>query len=143
MKGCRTISHDLFLLIRSMSISDSGLPEGISASKLAVSFPMIPVFSYPMKYQVVIESAASAVVKTTYLIKEFSYEFLGISFDPVKGSAKKRNANGKYTFTSSTMAPPFARDDIRRYRIIRQKFHGEDNINVTVEAASLQEACDK
>jgi len=97
-----------------------------------------------MKYQVVIETSESAVVQTTYLIKEFTYHFLGISFDPVeKADKKKRDIVRKYTFTSSLLAPPFARDDIRRFRVIRQKFHGEDDINVVIEATSLQEACDK
>jgi len=97
-----------------------------------------------MKYQVVIESSESAVVKTTYLIKEFTYHFLAIAFDPIdRTDKKKKDTLRKYTFTSSTLAPPFARDDIRRYRVIRQKFHGEDDINIVIEATSLQEACDK
>ena len=97
-----------------------------------------------MKYQVEIQSSASAVVKTTYLIKEFSYEFFTISFDPQDRAAKKKkDIIRKFVFTSSLLAPPFAHDDVQRFRKIRQKFHGEDDINVTIEATSLQEACDK
>lgn len=99
-----------------------------------------------MKYQVVIESPEEAVVKTTYLNKNFSYVFLGISSDPEERptkAAKKKNIPRKYTFTSSALMPPFAVGDPRRFKIIRQMFHGENDINVVIEATSLQEACDK
>jgi hypothetical protein len=33
--------------------------------------------------------------------------------------------------------------DPRRFKIIRQQYHGENDINVVIEATSLQEACDK
>jgi hypothetical protein len=95
-----------------------------------------------MKYQVVIESPESAVVKTTYLNKNFTYIFFGITFDPVDRASKKKKETRKYTFTSSTLQPPFPVGDPRRFKIIRQQFHGEDDLNVTIEATSLQEACD-
>jgi len=96
-----------------------------------------------MKYQVVIESTEEAIVKTTYLNKNFSYVFLAISCDPDERSAKKKKSLKKYTFTSSALLPPYAVGDPRRFKMIRQQYHGESDINVVVEAASLQEACDK
>ena len=96
-----------------------------------------------MKYQVVIESPEEAIVKTTYLNKNFSYVFLAISCDPEDRSSKKKNVNRKYTFMSSALQPPYAVGDPRRFKIIRQMFHGENDINVVIEATSLQEACDK
>jgi len=100
-----------------------------------------------MKYQVVLESPDEAIVKTTYLNKNFSYVFLAISSDPEekpsKAKAKKNSVARKYTFTSSALQPPFALDDPRRFKIIRQMYHGENDINVVIEATSLQEACDK
>ena len=96
-----------------------------------------------MKYQVVVESPDEAIVKTTYLNKNFSYVFLAISCDPEERPSKKKNVNRKYTFMSSALQPPYAIGDPRRFKIIRQMFHGENDINVVIEATSLQEACDK
>lgn len=99
-----------------------------------------------MKYQVVIESPDEAIVKTTYLNKNFSYVFLAISSDPEERpskASKKKNVSRKYTFMSSALQPPFAVGDPRRFKIIRQQYHGENDINVVIEATSLQEACDK
>ena len=97
-----------------------------------------------MKYQVVVKSKEEAVVQTTYLIKEFSYIFLTIGIPPEgQHPSKKKKTVGKYTFTSSALLPPFARDDVMRYKTIRQNYHGEDDLNVEIEATSLQEACDK
>src|SRR6185503_942771 len=96
-----------------------------------------------MKYQVVVKSKEEAVVQTTYLIKEFSYVFLAINWEAEDKADKKKKIVRKYTFTSSALQPPFARDDINRYKVIRKDFHGEDDLNVVVEATSLQEACDK
>lgn len=96
-----------------------------------------------MKYQVVIESPAEAIVKTTYLNKNFSYVFLAISSDPEEKPSKKKNVTRKYTFMSSALQAPYAIGDPRRFKIIRQMYHGENDINVVIEATSLQEACDK
>jgi hypothetical protein len=96
-----------------------------------------------MKYQVVIESEGFAIVKTTYLNKNFTYVFFEITFEPIDRASKKKNVTRKFTFTSSTLQPPFALDDPKRFKIIRQQFHGENDINVVIEATSLQEACDK
>ena len=96
-----------------------------------------------MKYQVVIESPGEAVVKTTYLNKDFSYVFLGILGDLAERTSKKKNLKRKFTFVSSGLQPPFPAGDPRRFKVIRKDFHGEDDINVTIEAKSLQEACDK
>jgi hypothetical protein len=96
-----------------------------------------------MKYQVIIKSKEEAVVQTTYLIKEFSYVFLAINWEAEDSATKKKKILRKYTFTSSALQPPFAKDDVNRFKVIRKDFHGEDDINVVVEATSLQEACDK
>ena len=96
-----------------------------------------------MKYQVVLELPCEAVVKTTYLNKNFSYVFLGITCDPAEHSSMKKSAKRKYTFVSSALLPPLPVGDPRRFKIIRQHFHGESDINVTIEATSLQEACNK
>jgi hypothetical protein len=96
-----------------------------------------------MKYQVVIESPEVAVVQTTYLNKNFNYIFLTITFDHEDRAEKKKKHLRKYTFASSALLPPFALNDPRRFKIIRQHFHGENDINVVVEAETLQEACDK
>ncbi|MDP4219455.1 MAG: hypothetical protein Q8916_02715 [Bacteroidota bacterium] len=96
-----------------------------------------------MRYQVVLESPDEAIVKTTYLNKSFNYVFLGITCEPTEGSSKKKNVVKKYTFLSSALLPPFPHGDPRRFKVIRQMFHGENDINVVVEATSLQEACDK
>ena len=99
--------------------------------------------STTMKYQVILESPAEAIVKTSYLNKSFSYVFLAISCDPADLASKKKNSIKKYTFISSALQPPYALDDPRRFKEIRQQYHGESGINVVVEATSLQEACDK
>jgi hypothetical protein len=96
-----------------------------------------------MKYQVVVESPEEAIVQTSYLNKNFNYVFLAISCDPADATSKKKNSVKKYTFISSALQPPYAVGDPRRFKMIRQQYHGESDINVIVEATSLQEACDK
>ena len=96
-----------------------------------------------MKYQVVIESPEEAIVQTSYLNKNFNYVFLAISCDPEEHTSKKKNSVKKFTFTSSALQPPYAVGDPKRFKVIRQQYHGESALNVVVEATSLQEACDK
>jgi hypothetical protein len=96
-----------------------------------------------MKYQVVIESPHEAIVKTTYLNKNFSYVFLAITFDPEKSKHTIASGPGEYTFTSVGLLPPLPVGDPKRYTVIRQEYHRQNDINVVIKAKSLQEACDK
>ncbi|MEP7234921.1 MAG: hypothetical protein ABI778_06465 [Ignavibacteriota bacterium] len=96
-----------------------------------------------MKYQVIVESPEEATVQTSYLNKNFNYVFLAISCDPSEAASKKKNSLKKYTFISSALQPPYPIGDPKRFKVIRQQYHGESALNVVVEAASLQEACDK
>jgi hypothetical protein len=97
-----------------------------------------------MKYKVVLKSPGEALVKTDYLTSTFTYIFLHVHFEPTPHAKKKEVPVPKeYTFTSSALQPPYALDDPKRYKIIRQKFHGEDDIRQVIEATTLQEACDK
>lgn len=96
-----------------------------------------------MKYQVVVKSEEEAVVQTTYLGREFSYVFLTISSVPEEGKSKKKDHLTKFTFASSALLPPYDRTDTTRFKVIRQNYHGEDALNVVIEALNLQEACDK
>ena len=96
-----------------------------------------------MKYQVIVESPEEAIVQTSYLNKNFNYVFLAISIDPEDAASKKKNSVKKYTFMSSALQPPYPIGDPKRFKVIRQQYHGESALSVVVEATSLQEACDK
>jgi len=96
-----------------------------------------------MKYQVIVESPEEAIVQTSYLNKNFNYVFLAITCDPSESTSKKKNTARKFTFTSSALMAPYAQGDPNRFKKIRQAYHGESALSVVVEAASLQEACDK
>lgn len=95
-----------------------------------------------MKYQVVIESPTTAIVKTEYLNKDFTYVFLTMTFEPTNPAHTMRDGKGNYTFASATNLPlpPFG--DPKRYTTIRQEYHRLSDINVDIKASSLKEACD-
>jgi hypothetical protein len=97
-----------------------------------------------MKYKVVLKSPGEALVKVDYLTSSFTYIYLHVNFEPTPHAKKKEAPREKeYTFTSSSLQPPFALDDPKRFKIIRKDFHGEDDIRQVIAATSLQEACDK
>ncbi|HYM20292.1 MAG TPA: hypothetical protein VEW28_04725 [Candidatus Kapabacteria bacterium] len=96
-----------------------------------------------MKYQVIVKSPEAAIVKTTYLNKMFSYVFLDITCEPLETPSKKKNIVRKYRFTSSALRPPLPLGDPLRFKVIRQQYHGESDINAVIEATTLQEACEK
>ncbi|MFI5263684.1 MAG: hypothetical protein ACHQM6_04130 [Candidatus Kapaibacterium sp.] len=96
-----------------------------------------------MKYQVVVESPEEAIVQTSYLNKNFNYVFLAISCDPEDKASKKKKNVRKYTFMSSALQPPYAVGDPKRFKVIRQAYHGETDLMVVIEATSLEEACEK
>lgn len=94
-----------------------------------------------MKYQVVIETPTSAVVKTAYLNPQFKYIFLDITFEPSTTGHTMKDGKGKYLFTSVGEPPvlPFGHPD--RHKVIRQEFHRRSDVNTLVKASSLTEAC--
>lgn len=95
-----------------------------------------------MKYQVAIDSPNTAIVKTNYLNKDFTYVFLTITFEPTKPGHVLRDGIGKYIFESVANLPPLPVGDPKRYTTIRQDYHRLNDINVSVKATSLKEACD-
>jgi hypothetical protein len=94
-----------------------------------------------MIYQVVVDSPKSALVKTTYLIKEFTYIFLKIEFTPKNPKHTIKDGVGTYQFISSALLPPPPRDDPKRFHTIRAEYHKKSDINTTIKASSLREAC--
>ena len=94
-----------------------------------------------MKYNVFVKSSNKAVVKASYLNKDFQYVFLNINFEPVAGTGVSKKGKGDFTFTSVHLDPPLAFGDPMRHKIIRSEFHKRTDINETVQASSLEEAC--
>ncbi len=94
-----------------------------------------------MKYQVVFESNRSAIVKTAYLNKSFSYVFLTITFEGTNPAHTMKDGVGKYNFASIAFQPMPPVGDPKRFNTIRQEFHRLNDINVIIEAESLKEAC--
>jgi hypothetical protein len=94
-----------------------------------------------MKYQVVIESPKAAIVKATYLNKDFNYIFLDILFNSISPAHGIEDGKGEYIFSSVQLRPPMAAGDPQRHNTIRQEFHRQSDILTTVKASSLEEAC--
>ena len=94
-----------------------------------------------MKFNVIVESPKTAVVKASYLNKDFQYVFLDIGFEPASGTGTIEQGKGDFTFTSVHLQPPLAFGNPLRHKIIRSEFHKRTDINQTVKAASLAEAC--
>jgi hypothetical protein len=94
-----------------------------------------------MKYQVVIETPKSAIVKTAYLNRDFKYIFLDITFEPSATKDTIKDGKGKYLFTSVPVESQLPVGDPARHKIIRQEFHRRSDINTLVKASSLAEAC--
>lgn len=94
-----------------------------------------------MKFQVVIESPRTAVVKAEYLNKDFQYVFLDVLFTPATAASTIVKGKGEFTFASVHFQPPLAIGDPMRHKIIRSEFHRRTDVHETVKASSLEEAC--
>ncbi|HET9137619.1 MAG TPA: hypothetical protein VFO76_13380 [Candidatus Kapabacteria bacterium] len=94
-----------------------------------------------MKYQVVVETPTSAVVKTAYLNPQFKYIFLDITFEPASTGHTIKEGKGKYLFTSVPAETRLPVGHPDRYKVIPQEFHRRSDVNTQVKASSLSEAC--